>query len=143
MANTPPPYDPSSLVPPLTSIQSVAMYNWSFANFLVYDALDEASGTFPSQTQWNALPDASKIQLYTDQYALWKLPNTGVTGPPVSDPLTSVTDFLKLLTNKNTWIRVGEFAIGGILLAVGISHLAGTSVTGIAKKSTPTGRLLG
>jgi hypothetical protein len=38
---------------------------------------------------------------------------------PIPNPLSSIVDFLRLLANPHTWIRVGEFAIGAILLAVG------------------------
>lgn len=38
-------------------------------------------------------------------------------------PLSSVVDFLKLLTSGNLWVRVGEFAVGAILLAAGAAAL--------------------
>jgi hypothetical protein len=55
---------------------------------------------------------------------------------------TGVGDFLSRLTSPNTWIRVGEFLAGMILLYIGLNALArGTPVqtasntaTGAAKK---------
>jgi len=42
---------------------------------------------------------------------------------PALAPLKDVTDFLKLLTSPNLWIRVGEFIVGAILLGVGLSAM--------------------
>jgi hypothetical protein len=42
---------------------------------------------------------------------------------PTIPGVSSVVDFLKLLANRNTWIRVGEFTIGAILLAVGVNAM--------------------
>ena len=36
-------------------------------------------------------------------------------------PIKNVADFLKLLTEGQTWVRVGEFAAGAILLIVGFN----------------------
>jgi hypothetical protein len=46
--------------------------------------------------------------------------------------------FLGILTEKSTWIRVAEFAIGAILLAVGVSKLAEGTPVGNAAKSALT-----
>ena len=43
----------------------------------------------------------------------------------VSSPFTSVTQFFHILTDKNVWIRVGEFTLGAALIIVGLAHLMG------------------
>lgn len=62
-------------------------------------------------------------------------------------PLTNVDDFAHRLTEKATWIRVGEVVLGGILLFVGIHAItrgseaasAAKSVTRPVKKAAKTG----
>lgn len=51
--------------------------------------------------------------------------------------LGNVTDFLNTLVQPNTWVRVAEFAIGALLLAIGVNALlkSGTGVD-VAKKTT-------
>lgn len=62
-----------------------------------------------------------------------KLPELKVPG------LGSVTDFLNTLVQPNTWIRVAEFAIGALLVAIGVNALlkqgTGVDVAGTAKKT--------
>lgn len=45
-------------------------------------------------------------------------------------------DFFGALTQKNTWIRVGKIAIGGLLLIIGLAHItgAGNAVATAARK---------
>lgn len=47
------------------------------------------------------------------------IPSSAIPGPNIGSAL----DFLRLLTNPHTWVRVGEFAIGAILLAVGANAM--------------------
>jgi hypothetical protein len=52
--------------------------------------------------------------------------------------IDAVGDFFSRLTEVNTWIRVGEFAVGGLLLYIGLKGLFPTavgSVTSGAKKA--------
>lgn len=44
-----------------------------------------------------------------------------LTGQNFSNPLTSIEGFLGALTNPHLWIRVAEFGIGAIILAVGVN----------------------
>jgi hypothetical protein len=50
--------------------------------------------------------------------------NVSGSGAP-SNPLTSYLQFLKILTDKNVWIRIGEFTLGSALIIVGLAHLMG------------------
>lgn len=51
-------------------------------------------------------------------------------------------NFLGWLSSPNLWTRVGEFAFGGILLAIGISHLVGGGdVVKKAASVSPVGRV--
>jgi hypothetical protein len=58
-------------------------------------------------------------------------------------PIADVTSFLSRLTALNTWIRVGEFVLGALLLIAGALHLSGQSadLRDIAKL-TPIGKVL-
>jgi hypothetical protein len=65
-----------------------------------------------------------------------------VTGPPTVIPglsgltgLAAIGDFFSRLSNPNTWARVGEVAIGGLLLGIGVYALVSNTETGKAAKS--------
>lgn len=47
------------------------------------------------------------------------IPSSAIPGPNIGSAL----DFLRLLTNPHTWVRVAEFGIGAILLAVGANAM--------------------
>jgi hypothetical protein len=61
------------------------------------------------------------------------LPGTGINIPAIGSPaeraanavqpITNTLDFLNRLADAKLWIRVAEFAIGGILLAVGAAAM--------------------
>lgn len=56
------------------------------------------------------------------------------TANSVTDPLVGINTFLGSLLNPVTWVRVGEFVGGAVLILVGISTLAksaGVSVPGV------------
>ncbi|MGH3223573.1 MAG: hypothetical protein ACRDPY_33635 [Streptosporangiaceae bacterium] len=70
----------------------------------------------------------------------------GTPANPPSNPLSGVAaigDFFSKLGQPNTWIRVGEVALGLILLAVGVARITGAVplATKIAK-TAGTGALL-
>jgi hypothetical protein len=59
--------------------------------------------------------------------------------------LPSLEKFFSTLTQKNTWLRVGEFAFGAILVYVGVKEMfpgAVTAVTSPVKKAAKVGMLL-
>lgn len=83
---------------------------------------------------------------------VWK----GITGGGVSPPtvhnggvvpnspaahaegaVVDVGHFLGKLTEGSTWVRVGEVAVGGLLLIAGIDHIFGTNYTGKIAKAAP------
>jgi len=76
-----------------------------------------------------AKESANIITLYLQ--SIGKLPqlptnDTGEAQPgvgPLPNPLAGIAAFLSTLTNPHLWVRVGEFAIGGILLAVGVNAM--------------------
>jgi hypothetical protein len=47
-------------------------------------------------------------------------PQPGDVSSKVTNPIASITDFLGLLTSKSLWIRLGEFAVGAILVGVAV-----------------------
>jgi hypothetical protein len=55
---------------------------------------------------------------------------------PGAGTLTEVNSFLSRLTSANTWIRVGEFTLGALLILSGALTLANKNgdITSIAKK---------
>lgn len=67
----------------------------------------------------------------------------GGAGNAISD-LGDTTDFLTRLSDKNTWIRVGEFVVGAILIYVGLKAAfpsAVTAVTSVPRKTAEVGAL--
>jgi hypothetical protein len=55
--------------------------------------------------------------------------------------IAAIGDFFQRLTQANTWIRVGEFAAGGMLLYVGLKALtSGTAVGNAASGAVKTGK---
>jgi hypothetical protein len=69
-------------------------------------------------------------------------PKSGAKPPSISDTPTdplgidAIGSFFNRLTEANTWIRVGEFVIGGIIVYVGLKAMFPSEVsaaTGLAK----------
>lgn len=44
----------------------------------------------------------------------------------IASGITSVTDFLKLLTDPNLWLRIAEVLLGALLLGVGVAKISTT-----------------
>lgn len=70
----------------------------------------------------------------------------GLPGTSLGNPLSgiqAVGDFFARLTDLNTWIRVGEFVLGALLLIAGALRLSGApaDLRDIAKL-TPVGKVL-
>jgi hypothetical protein len=62
--------------------------------------------------------------------------------PSPANPLKGVAavgDFFSRLTESSTWIRIGEFIGGGILVIVGLNALARGTPVGNAVQSVKTG----
>lgn len=108
---------PSTLAPPLTP----AVRAQIMAQTILWWA--KSKGTITHQTITGA-SDEQLIALYTAYYDInTQIPGLQTPGKAIKDiqlpsALQSWDDVAKALGNKNTWIRVGEFAIGAILLAV-------------------------
>jgi hypothetical protein len=109
-----------------TYMQSYGFVNNGTANYVTLDRANQLL-TILKVTEPNDLVTHEIGQMILeDQFhndskeviapSLPSLPN------PVA-PIQGVLDFLKLLTEKNTWIRVAEFLVGGILLVVGANAL--------------------
>ncbi len=63
-------------------------------------------------------------------------------GSAISDPLdylADVGDFFHRLTEKGTWERVGELAVCGLLLYIGVKALTQNTAVGTAAKKTGGG----
>ena len=77
----------------------------------------------------------------------------GSGSPPGLSGLAAIGDFFGRLTEANTWIRVGEFVAGALLLYIGLkavvapegkqvaSRTAKQTARSIVEHTTPTGRV--
>lgn len=52
---------------------------------------------------------------------------TGIGLATATEPLAGIAGILSTLTNKNTWMRIGEGLLGIILIAIAVSSLAKNS----------------
>lgn len=118
--------NPSSFTIPLSADQrnTIIAYSQQFAKehpeFV-------SSSTVAGLTSDN---DARLLQIYTGIYKIavlrhaTVLESIPVVGPAIQTTINSVTDFLQLLANGETWVRVGEFAAGLLLVGIGVHELA-------------------
>lgn len=63
-------------------------------------------------------------------------PGGGIVGKAASNitnPVTDISHFLGALSNGSTWVRVAEFAIGGILIAVGVNKMLNNAPVRVTK----------
>lgn len=51
----------------------------------------------------------------------------GVPGAGLLSGISAIGDFFARLTEANTWIRIGEFLIGAMLIISGVLHFSGKS----------------
>ena len=98
--------------------------------------------------------------LSTDAKSLYDAKSDGFPAPPRVDPASvgsigesldatlpslDITGFLSTLTNRNTWLRVGEAVLGLLLVGIGVAAITkGTAIgsairTGV--KATPVGKV--
>lgn len=64
-----------------------------------------------------------------------------IPGVPDSLKLTDLAGFVTALTQKNTWLRVGEAVLGLILVAIGVAAVTKGTPIGSAIRATPVGRV--
>lgn len=72
-------------------------------------------------------PFSSKADAVAAETKEKKTPIPQIGLPGVKNPLGTLSGFLAALENKNTWLRVGEVALGLILIGVGIAKITGTA----------------
>jgi hypothetical protein len=70
--------------------------------------------------------DAKDLQ----KYAVG-LPGSGATSGSLTSDIGAINNVLGALTQKNTWLRVGEFAVGAILLYVGLRSMFPSQVQAV------------
>jgi hypothetical protein len=90
----------------------------------------------------NAVAGPFPNQLLAQQAAN-KLTQQNPQNPPPNIPVLSgvnaIGDFFQRLTEPSTWIRVAEFAAGGILLYIGGNALLRDTAAGTAIQSAKSG----
>lgn len=87
---------------------------------------------------WFSSESAAESYISSEQSIL------GTGGGTATNPLTGINaigDFFQRLTQKNTWIRIGEGVFAIVLLDLAIKAFTGTSVIeSTAKKATGTAK---
>lgn len=130
---TPAPYPYNTLKGPLNAIQRAAVlaYIRQFFSQSVGGTAPSGGLTSPNWTDFTSYSDQSVINEYNSIVGNTPTPPGADPGavtpgvgpvPGILNPLAGIVDtahFLGLLTKQSTWIRVAEFAIGGLLLAIG------------------------
>lgn len=66
-----------------------------------------------------------------------------VAGNSAVQGIGSDLDFITRLTSKNLWIRVGEFAVGGILIYVGLKAAFPSTVSAVTSVPKTAGKVAG
>jgi hypothetical protein len=105
--------------------------------------LADIFGTNAQVAVGGALPNGSKNPVATGTTGAINA-GTGVVQGAV-DASKAIPDFLGKLGNANLWIRVAEFAVGGIFVAIGVSAMlkggpVSDAAKGVLKTATPIGR---
>jgi hypothetical protein len=106
-----------------------------------YSTQAEANAAIPAIQQAHPAPNESQ-QLLNE--AVEGNGQTGAASTPVTDPITSVENFLTGLTSANLWIRAAKIVIGGALLIVGVAHMTGAdkAAGGVLKDAVKAAPLL-
>jgi hypothetical protein len=99
------------------------------------------NGPYATQAQANAaIPGIQKAEPAPGAAAEAEQSATAAISNPL-DYLEDVGDFFHRLTEAATWERVGEIALGVLLLYIGVKALSqGTPVGGAAKKGSSTSK---
>lgn len=147
----PPPYPYNTVHTPLSSVEKSVILAYLKQFWAVSAGGTDPSGgltspTFPDFTNYSA---QSIINAYNSIVGNTPTPpgadpgtaqaGIGPVGnlvPGITNPFKSVTDFLNVLGKQETWIRVAEFAIGGLLLAIGINAMLRSGSGGQVYQST-------
>jgi hypothetical protein len=96
---------------------------------VAHNELEKASDEANGYLQWFGTNAAAKAFISSESS------EAGSGGNPLSG-VDAIGDFFHRLTEKSTWTRVGEVAVGGILLYAGVRALSqGNAVAGAAKKA--------
>lgn len=121
-----PPFDPAPKAP-LTSAQKHAIGKYLEA----YSKYQTGSvGPQDTETYWVKQPDAIILNIYGLALQSHQTGNDQKTLPGGEDPgiptgtipgVQSVADLIGSVLNPHTWIRVAEFTIGAILIAVAVA----------------------
>lgn len=152
VSTPPPPFQLSELSTPLTAVQRQKIIAWCHAAS-VTEAMDGWSNS-ALPANFDSLPDDQLLGYYRLEAGIQQITMPGITlnplkggslvnpatGQDVQNPIKSVEEFLTLLSNKNLWIRVAEFGLGGVFIAVGLNAVLrpGKSLSsGVAKAVTP------
>jgi len=87
----------------------------------------------PYTSTRNQAINAAKLEFPGGANPGGSLENNLTANTPLA-PLGSIGDFFHRLTEKETWTRVGEVALGGILIYAGIRALSSGTAAGVATK---------
>lgn len=108
------PYDPATLTVPLGA-KRAPMIAWMYK-----EALQPGSG-ISFQQKPETMPDGQLIVAYQVLIAGAQLKPSGTQ---IDVPgIGSTLDFLNNLSKGSTWIRAGEFAVGFLLIGIGVHGL--------------------
>lgn len=116
----------------------------------------QITSLFPGLTGWHELHISGNATLaQAEAEAIREFPGAAppttsvktavgqqVTSQVGANPLTglaAIGDFFQRLTQKSTWVRVGEVGLGGILLYAGVRALShGSAVAGSSARASAT-----
>jgi hypothetical protein len=127
MASNPPivadhPYDPATLTSPLPNDVRNTLIVWLAALSKRLGRNDEPVSWFQKRSDKELITRYKQVLAGAAGHDTISLPGGGTTTlPALPNPIASVTDFLALLAKGQTWIRVAEFAVGIVLVGVGIN----------------------
>ena len=127
MSTPAPPYKLSELSTPLTATQRTQIVKWCQIAAVSESLAGWHGSTLPANLA--DLPDDQLLVYYKAEAAIQGFnipgvdlnPKNALSDAGIQSPLTSINQFLGGLTNPNLWLRISEFGIGAILVAVGLN----------------------
>jgi hypothetical protein len=108
----------TTLHPPLSRVDRGSLATWIVATTFYLGTLAGDHSSDITMADMNKSSDQSIL----DTYGVLVLASRGkenMPSPSIIDRAKSVGDFLGILSKGSTWTRVAEFAIGGLLIAIG------------------------